>query len=356
MGSYPPAVSMRTDQAVFAVPLDYVMYVELDTLGTEWPIEIDGHPALVKFPALPAHANGERTVLDCPPGTPAALAERVELWGLVPEQSQAADIHAVLIAVEASATIEWTLEDFPAAGDDIDHLAQAIHSWFSSFTHWVYCLTAQSLDIDNPDPKMIHRSSTNIVQVVTAGDRCTRPEIARLITPIVVDFNGGPSSERVLSRHLAAMAASRAGAKPPATLELLASARLFMRRRDLRRALMDAGTAAESAIVQLLGPSAAGQTLGQLINLCRTVEVDSKVNLVDPRNDAVHRGTTPTWAVAARAIEIVEDLVLQVEHDAVAAASLRHVNRPQRVDLVIFKPNEKMVELSKARASTPDKE
>jgi hypothetical protein len=70
--------------------------------------------------------------------------------------------------------------------------------------------------------------------------------------------------------------------------------------------------------------------------MCRTVQVDAKVNLVEPRNDVVHRSIAPTWAVAARAIEIVEDLVLRVEQDMVTAGSLRHVNRSQRVDLVIF--------------------
>jgi hypothetical protein len=35
--------------ALFAVPLDYVMYAELDTLCVEWPIEIDGRAARIKF-------------------------------------------------------------------------------------------------------------------------------------------------------------------------------------------------------------------------------------------------------------------------------------------------------------------
>jgi hypothetical protein len=339
----------RADHVVFAIPLDFVMYVELDALGVEWKIEIDGRSASIKFPALPQNAGDGRIVLEGPPGTPSVLAAHVELWGLVSEQSKVADIYTVVIAVQASAIIEWELENFPAAGADIQRLTQSVHGWIASFMRWVYCFTAQSLDTSNPDPKMIHRSSTNMIQAVTAGDRCTRPEIASLVSPIRIDIDGSPSSERVLSRQLVTIAASRAGTNPPAILELLASARLFMRRGDLRRALIDAGAAAEGAIVQRIGPSATGQTLGSLINICRTVEVDAQVNLVDPRNDAVHRSIAPAWAVAERAIEIVEDLVLQVEKDTVAAGSLRHVNRPQRVDLVIFKPSDKMVELSKAR-------
>jgi hypothetical protein len=329
------------------------MYVELDALGGEWGVEVDGRPASIRFPALPRNAGGGRIVLEGPPGTPSTLAAQVELWGLVSEQSKVADIYTVVIAVQVSATIEWELENFSAAGTDIQRLTKSAHDWIASFMRWVYCFTAQSLDPSNPDPKMIHRSSTNMIQAVTAGNRCTRPEIANLTSPIRIDFTGSPASERVLSRQLAAIAASRAGTNPPATLELLASARLFIRRGDLRRALIDAGAAAEGALVKLIGRSATGQTLGSLINMCRTVQVDAKVNLVDPRNDAVHRSIAPAWAVAVRAIEIVEDLVLQVEQDMVAAGSLRHVNRPQRVDLVIFKPSDKMVELSKAHASEP---
>jgi hypothetical protein len=116
---------------------------------------------------------------------------------------------------------------------------------------------------------------------------------------------------------------------------------------DLRRALVDAGTAAEGAIVQMLGTGAVGQTLGQLVNICPTVQVDAKVNLVDPRNDAVHRGLSPNVEVVDRAIEIVEDLVMHVEPNLIAADSLLHVNRPQRVDLVFIRPSDKMVMLSK---------
>lgn len=50
----------RSDHVVFAIPLDFVMYVELDTLGVEWEIEINGRPASIKFPALPEmQATGE---------------------------------------------------------------------------------------------------------------------------------------------------------------------------------------------------------------------------------------------------------------------------------------------------------
>ena len=154
------------------------------------------------------------------------------------ERSKVPDIYTVVIAVQASATIEWDLENVPAAGADIQRLTHSVHRWIASFMRWVYCFTAQSLDTSNPDAKMIHRSSTNVIQAVTAGDRCTQPEIASLVSPIHIDVNGSPSSERVLSRQLAAIAASRAGTNPPATLELLTPAHLFMRRGDLRRALI----------------------------------------------------------------------------------------------------------------------
>lgn len=69
------------------------MYVELDALGVEWEIEVEGRPASIKFPALPRNAGDGRIVLEEPPGTPSTLAARVELWGLVSEQSKVADIY-----------------------------------------------------------------------------------------------------------------------------------------------------------------------------------------------------------------------------------------------------------------------
>ena len=343
---------VTTDQVLFAMPLDVVLFAEEECLGTEWPMEIDGRAATVRFPALPQGSDDDdddRVILVAPRGTPDALAERVELWGVLHRNIPVVDIYTLLISIEAEASIDWELEAFPAAGDDIERLKHAAHNWFGSFVHWIFCLTAQSLNVMHPDPKTIHRNSANAIQTVTAGDRCTRPEVASVYGPVVLDFYGGPSSERVLSARVAEVAVSRAGTEPSANLELLASARLFSRRHDFRRALIDAGTAAEGAMVNLLGTSVAGQTLGSLVNICKTVQIDAKVNLVDPRNDAVHRGVVPSGKLTARAIEIVEDLILQVEPDVVPAKSLRHVNRPQRFDMVIFRPNEKMVELSKSR-------
>lgn len=76
--------------------------------------------------------------------------------------------------------------------------------------------------------------------------------------------------------------------------------------------------------------------------------------LVDLNRNVRNRGgqfrlQLGTAQIVRRVLELtglfVEDLVLQVEQDTLAAGSLRHVNRPQRVDLVIFKPSDKMVEL-----------
>lgn len=336
---------VTSDHFVVAIPLDFPLFVDHELLGLSLSMMIDGRVSSLRFPEMPATSDGQRGNLECPAGTPRALNGHVEHWGELFGQLTA-EVKAVVMAVEAHGKIDWDIESHPAGGDDLRAISDNIHAWFDSFIRWVFCLTAQSLDVGNPDPKMIHRESSNMVQVVTVGERSTRPQIASLFQSINVDFTGGPSSERVLTAAIAKVAAQRAGTSPPAVLELLASARLFRRRADLRRALVDAGTAAEGAIVRMLGSTVAGQTLGQLVNICPSVQIDAKVNLVEPRNDAVHRGMAPSYAIADRAIEIVEDLVLQVESDLVAAASLRHVSRPQRVNLVFIRPTDKSVELA----------
>lgn len=186
-----------------------------------------------------------------------------------------------------------------------------------------------------------------MVQVATAGDRSSHPAIVAPQVPIVVDFYGHPSSERAVNRDIAATAAAQAGNAPPVIIELLASARMFCRRGDLRRAIIDAGAAAEATLTRLSGTPLSGkETLGVLVENSAIAPSDTNDNLVKPRNDAIHRNTAPSFDITNRAIEIVEELAVLVEPNVIRADSLYHFNRPARHDLVVILPPKHSTDLS----------
>jgi hypothetical protein len=214
--------------------------------------------------------------------------------------------------------------------------------WFESFCHWLWVLTAQALDPSNPDPKVLHRRSSNVIFAASSSGRFSLPASGSPRLTIRMDAHG-PTSERFVDRRVLALSVSRAGTStPPISWELLASARMAGRRGDTRRALIDAGTAAEGALSKVLSLTPNHQlTLGRLVTEALRLNIgvpsDARAALVQPRNHAVHRGHLPGINVG-RGIEIAEELIALVDPDFIRGSSLRPVNRPQRHDIVIIQP------------------
>lgn len=326
------------DNVLFAVPLDYPMFAELDVLGGSHSVTLSGQQATLE---LPRHSERQdQSALLQPLSAVERLINGVELWGMVVPSGYGllAEIHTVLFKVPCNARVNWDISTDQAGGEDLTNLGQEIHAWLDSFITWIWGMTSQSLDKNHPDPKMIHRNSTNMLQVVTGTDRSSHPAIASSSDPIIIDFDGHPCSERAVNRDVVAIAAARADNTPPAIIELLASARMFCRRGDRRRAIIDAGAAAEAALTRLSSSPSGRETLGMLVNNSSIVPADAMNNLVNPRNDAVHRNIAPPFDVTNRAIEIVEELATRVEPEVIRADALRHFNRPARHDLVIIRP------------------
>jgi hypothetical protein len=217
-------------------------------------------------------------------------------------------------------------------GDRVDQEIQRVSDWFESFSHWLWVLTSQSLDPVNPDPKVIHRRSTNIVVTASARGQCSIP--ASGSPTIRANLNiTGPTAERLVNGAVLDFAVQAAGKRPPLTFELLASSRMAARRNDYRRALIDAGTAAEAALSAKLGlPPNHKLTLGNLVKEAQrhklAIPRDTMASLVEPRNKAVHRGVVP-GGIVDRALDVAEDLVALVKPRLIRIGSLTPVNRPQ---------------------------
>jgi hypothetical protein len=125
--------------------------------------------------------------------------------------------------------------------------------------------------------------------------------------------------------------------------ELLAAAKMAGRGGDARRALIDAGTAAESALTVILSLRPDHQQpLGGLVTEAErrgvTLPSDIRSALVQPRNHAIHRGR---WSGAAvnRALEISEELLARADARFVQSTRLESVNRPQRDNIQLILPS-----------------
>lgn len=119
-----------------------------------------------------------------------------------------------------------------------------------------------------------------------------------------------------------------AGEAPPEEYALLADARAAVRRHQYRRAVIDAGTAVELALMRQLEASlgsldnvtrralmAEHRTLGRLVDVIKRIAAlppDIRPNLVTLRNKAAHNNMDPGREGAKRAVAIGEDVVTRV--------------------------------------------
>lgn len=202
-------------------------------------------------------------------------------------------------------------------------------------------MTAQPLNPAEFDPKVVNRRSVNVVSRVCHDTKSSIPRAEPSKVPIRLAGKGA-SAERIADAEVMRRAASAAGTNAPLVLERFASARMAARRGDQRRAIIDIGLVCEAALSRMLNqPAGHKLTLGKLANMAQAnglpVPVDMKGSVVDPRNDAVHRGSIGVRNVQ-RALEIAEELVSCVVPDHLRVDALVPFNRPQRLDLLLIQP------------------
>lgn len=324
----------------FAVPFDHALFVDVDTLGSVESFSFADRPARLE---LPGPVQPDSRALSEPASASTAVTKHLEggYWGIHDESQGFAAVDAALVVVSQGATLHFELPTGQIGGEAVLALTNEVGEWFESLCHWLWALTSQSLDPANPDPKVMHRRSTNMI--VTASGEGERSIPASLSPPIkvVLDRNSS-SSERVVDGVVLQRAVTNAGRTPSLALELLASARMAARRGNGRRSLVDSGTAAEAALSQLLSlPPSHKMTLGTIVreavNRGIAVPADTQRALVDPRNDAVHRGRLLPGTDVSRALDVVEQIVRLWDPDVVPVDTLKAVNRPQRHDMVFIR-------------------
>ncbi|MEU4315162.1 hypothetical protein [Nocardia sp. NPDC024068] len=204
-------------------------------------------------------------------------------------------------------------------------IGEEIMGWWSLLRAWLEITTTQDLSrtpLSIFDPhavffeKMWTAASDGSVEIIPFDEG--RFEVNYPYPARAVDNN--------LLRWCAEQAAN--GQRPPLEWQLIRDARRSLQHNELRRSVIDAGTAAELALTRLLDRSlhqlpesvvdallSKYQMLGQKTQLYRkfggTLPSNFQQLLIEPRNRAAHTGAEPSHADAEQALTAATEIVTQ---------------------------------------------
>lgn len=198
-------------------------------------------------------------------------------------------------------------------GPEIDTLFEEIPAWFDNALVWIGAATGQDTLIDYPIHRRNWGEGLSLRALADDGPSGTtwpnRMEI-QVSRPT-------PLTLAVLRRVIAMSSAARV---PPDAHLFLRDARGELLRGRFRRSVIDAATSVELVLARLHsrhpfpGVNHPRPTLGLLVDHATVaLPSDTRVGLVDRRNDAIHRGAQMGRETASRAVEIARQIVTQLE-------------------------------------------
>lgn len=317
---------------------DVPFTVTADALDASYTVTLDGHPVTITLPSDTgtgarheglAEPTWHYTEHDIP---------QSRLAGLTPYWGQPARWDGKTNALKAASIRRFRLAT-ETSGDD-DHIravafqvAEAIPSWWAAASAWIEVLHGQDLSrLGSVEPGM-HFNKTSLWTRLNShhghpifGGSAILPVGSSNVTVV------WPNTTAITATDLQACIthAEHRGA-PPSEWLIIRDARSLCAGHDFRRAILDAGLAAELAITELITTHLAmghapadiesilrryrmlGKRCAYWIDECGgTLPTDYRARLVDRRNDATHAGHTFPDADARDAIAVAADIVEQL--------------------------------------------
>jgi hypothetical protein len=215
-------------------------------------------------------------------------------------------------------------DDRPAStAQAAEHLFGSICSWSEMLSNWVKVAALGDLPLDPvtllPSDWIEEHCGLRLQHVDQAGNETT--QLARPLWNI-----GGVVRVKSLDERTwwAVVERVNAGVDPPAERLLLSDAWAQLEQESMRRAVLDAATAAEIALTQILDHQLRGlppavanlirreaRQLGPLARALGALGVDlpEVQELAEVRNQAIHRGRHPSPEEGRAAFLLVRDLV-----------------------------------------------
>lgn len=290
--------------------------VTADCLGQSYQTTLAGRALIVKMPAFDGTGIAEPPLryqrpdshVDVDPPNP---------WGELRSSNKAADGSLIPVTVCIKRVRLWfpvspVEATNPFLGPQLDNL---LSPWWDALSAWIEVATGQDLanlgDRRPKKPQTFHLWGGNL-------DGTMRP------LAMMVHATGFPPSHPLPSEGLQACltAVAEGRAAPPERLHL-SDARSLHNNGQWRRAVIDAATAAEVGITSWIDSNADAKVKADLAKKPRTlgalwrlydklggaVPADFQKLVVDPRNDAAHRGMSLTSEQSAAAIDATEALL-----------------------------------------------
>lgn len=196
---------------------------------------------------------------------------------------------------------------------EVRQLYKSIDGWFDLLFTWIAVVVGQDTHYREPLRSHSVPGQGLTIQAVLRDGRISLPRSANEMEIVVA------KTELVnLTTLRGLLKRTSDGDIPGDARLLLRDGYVDLRRGRLRKAVIDGGSASESALatwclannVQL----PAKPTLGWFVlNSGAPIPPTSKTDLVDLRNDAIHKGITPTYAQASKALAVSEMIVNATE-------------------------------------------
>lgn len=194
---------------------------------------------------------------------------------------------------------------------------RGVDYWFADLRAWIEVASDQDLDPMNPIKSVVVHGDG--LQILTVEGKTTSLPSRPSSIEITV---GGPGA--VSLRRLRRVLAKLKTSDSPSDAHLLVrDARADLRRGRYRKAVIDAGSATEVVLADLnrRGPqiqTGPRPTLGWFVTQPAIAQAallppTTKSELVEVRNDAIHKNVVPSAATARRAVALAREIVNRVD-------------------------------------------
>ncbi len=302
------------------------LFVKLECLGGAYESQTALRPITVLFPHsdnpdfnMPLARPAWKFVHPDRPGDTAPNAD--PRWGAIGSMTEPdekfpgyAAVHSCLVYASVQASDE---DDFRKK---VSGFTRELDAWWTAFTDWLGVMSVQNFVGLGRRPRSILEHGVHAWSGDQQGNRHTACGAVVHVVPAEPETLTRAEIERamVLARH---------STRPPVAWRLIADAGPLLMGRENRRAVLEAGTAAELALHALLEQEIPGiqldrHTLGMLRD-----EADRRIpqllpghvrdDLVLPRNDAIHRASEePDRPTAAQAVVKAAEVVQAAYPDA----------------------------------------
>jgi len=303
--------------------LPHRLSVEFDALGRDYPSQHNGLAITVQLPRV--HPSGKSSFLAAPDfvnvfaddGFSHEILGDNFYWGLESSENSRDKSSGTAMVF----AIGLTTACAPGGEQDsANELTDAMNTWWPSVCDWIEVLTRQ---VHSAPGNTLVLGPYHPIWAKTDG------EVNRLYQEssirIYRDRHNGPDAPIPVTVNLLQAALARAAEPPPTEWLLIRDGRLAHHQGSRRRAVIDAGTAVELAITELIKarqPNLTKDKLEKLLNKHRMLGPRTALltklggalpaataKLVDARNRATHEGANPPAAESSRALLTAAEIV-----------------------------------------------